>query len=82
MFAPGYHYHLQRSARPVERPPSKEALTQFLLENLEEKTWNGCKASYQWQTVVKLPVAQSLSLDVGNFVWVEAAYTDLESLIV
>lgn len=36
MFAPGYHYHLQRSTRPVARPPSKEALTR--LENVEEKS--------------------------------------------
>lgn len=80
MFAPGYHYHLQCSKRPLERPLSKEALTQFF-----GKTW---KKNLKWLqsqlsvidcTEVASGSVTLMSLHVGNFVWVEAVHTVLES---
>ena len=73
MFAPGYHYHLQRSKRPVARPPSKEALTLFFGENGEEKSEMAAKP-----TVCNKVCAGAASGSVtvmslycmwGNFVW-------------
>lgn len=60
MFAPGYHYYLQRSERPVARPPSKGTL---FSEN--------CGRKWQFSVIDCADVASGsvtlMSLSVKNF---------------
>lgn len=83
MFAPGYHYHLLLSKKPVARPPSKEALTQFFWKMWKEDLkWLQSQLSVIKSTGVASGSVAMMSLYVGNFVWVEAAHKDLQSIVV